>query len=139
MRFSRFLLFPLVLSAYILFTLPFAAAQVGDATVLMDEDALAATTSGDSEAVSGWAYVGRIVADDVSGTNPTLDAKIEHSPDCVSWSTLLTFTQITTTATVENVHVNKTTTNVFPCVRAVATLGGSSPVYDIKITLFAGD
>jgi hypothetical protein len=140
MRVSRFLLFPLVLSAYILLTLPFASAQVGDATVLIDEDDVAATTTGDSETVSGWAYVGRIEAAKVSGTNPTLDAVIQHSPDCVNWSTLLTFTQITTsTAAIENVHINKVTTNVFPCVRAVATLGGSSPVYDIKITLFAGD
>lgn len=78
----------------------------------------------------------------VSGTTPTLDAKIQHSPDGLTgWKDFITFTQANPdqSAAPEMVHVTETAQFPFPYFRAVVTLGGTLPVYNIsEITLWFG-
>lgn len=66
-----------------------------------------------------------------SGT-PTLDMKVQHSPDGVLWVDLVSATQLTTTDAAEYVEI---TTDFGPYVRAVSTLGGTTPDYDVTVKL----
>lgn len=80
--------------------------------------------------------VGYLKATNNGGTLPTLDAKIQYSPDCINWFDLGTFTQVTTVASLQNFHYTSATTGMFRCVRGVATLAGTNPDYDIDIKLY---
>jgi hypothetical protein len=64
----------------------------------------------------------------VSGTTPTLDVKIQDSPDNSVWTDITgaAFAQKTATGTTEEIHfmTNKR------YVRAVATIGGTSPNFN---------
>ena len=71
-----------------------------------------------------------------SGTSPTLDVKLQDSADNSSWSDLSgkTFTQVTDgAAATEKISIN--TNDVRRYVRAVATLGGTSPVFVCAVSL----
>lgn len=65
--------------------------------------------------------------DNVSGTTPTCDVKVQESDDDATYTDITgaTFTQVTTTAATEVIffQTNKR------YVRFVVTLGGTSPVY----------
>lgn len=105
-------------------------------TVTGTISSLAAVT--DYRGVGGIAC--RAVASNDSGTSPTLDIVVQTCKDetAASCDTICTFTQCTTgscwsdsSATIDL----GTTVNVYPYVRAVATLGGTSPQYDILVEL----
>lgn len=72
-------------------------------------------------------------ADAVSGTTPTLDVKVQHSPDRKNWKDLEAFTQVTTTDGIQTFHQQNLTTHVMRCIRVVLTLGGTSPVYNVLV------
>lgn len=70
----------------------------------------------------------------VSGTTPTMDVKIQESAVLGSGYTDITgatFTQVTDSSTTEEIHFQ---TNL-QFVRAIATLAGTSPVYDAAVVL----
>lgn len=71
--------------------------------------------------------------DAVSGTTPTADIRIEHSPDKKNWKTLESFTQVTTSDGIQTFHIPNETTHIQRCLRAVVDLGGTSPVYNILV------
>ena len=110
----------------------------------MSEDGQTASTTGDATQLTGASrdcdgYIARLTAAKKSGTNPTLDAKVEHSPtgEDDTWVTLLTFDQVTTEVLVlKEEHVPKATTLIFPYVRAVTTLGGTDPNYDVDVDIY---
>ena len=62
-----------------------------------------------------------------SGTSPTLDAKITHSADNVTYADLVTFTQATTTTAEVKTVAAGTTVNRY--LKAVFTIGGTSPSF----------
>lgn len=99
-------------------------------------------TSAAQTLTRGSSGIGRLVYTNNSGTNPTLAAKIQHSPDGTIWKDLLTFTGVTTGSGVEDVHVTPTTlggTVIYPQLRAVSTLGGTNPNYDIDVRFYAAN
>ena len=62
-----------------------------------------------------------------SGTTPTLDCKIQYSPDKINWvDSGDAFTQITT---VNGTFVKKLTSNFGKYIRLVFTLAGTTPNY----------
>ena len=67
----------------------------------------------------------------ISGTDPTLDVKIQESADNSTWSDIsgAEFTQVTT-ASLEKITLNADGLKRY--IRAVATLGGTSPVFAIS-------
>lgn len=74
-----------------------------------------------------------------SGTNPTLDVKLQESDDNSSWSDIsgATFTQVTDGgAGFEKISVN--TNDIGRYIRAVGTLGGTSPVFVYAVSLIYG-
>lgn len=102
----------------------------------------ATVTSSAQTLQRGNSGIGRLVYTNNSGATPTLDAKIQHSPDGVVWKDLLTFTQATTGSGSEDVHITPTTlggTVIFPQLRAVSTLGGTNPNYDIDVRFYAAN
>lgn len=71
----------------------------------------------------------------VSGTSPTLDVKIQDSPDGTTWTdvTGATFTQLTAAGMQKlNLDFNSLQKNV----RGVATIGGTSPSFTFGLTFF---
>jgi hypothetical protein len=128
----------LLLVAFLLALFPICAfAQAGKGLILMNESNLTATETGDSkmlETLGSRKFVARVTATEDSGT-ATEAVTVQHSPDCTTWATLLTFTTLSATGG-EDVHVNAMTTTVYPCLRAVATIGGSGQ-WDIKVVFFA--
>ncbi len=81
----------------------------------------------------------------VSGTNPTLDTKIQHSADGVAWSdTGLAFAQATGTqlnddrSEDEQPIVSWRTQTGYPYVRAYGTIGGTgSPSFAVEVRVDA--
>lgn len=74
-----------------------------------------------------------------SGTNPTMDVKLQESDDNSAWSDIsgATFTQVTDGgAAFEKITVN--TNDIGRYVRAVATLGGTTPVFVFSVALVYG-
>jgi len=106
---------------------------------LMNAAAQLASTNGDSvHAKSDTTdFIAWQKATKNSGTSPTLDTVIQHSPDKVNWKTLATFTQVTTGTVTQAVQINSANTHVFPYVRAVTTLGGTTPNFDVLVELWA--
>lgn len=124
-----------------------AHAIVANAFTLMDSSAVTTTTTGTATIISPTGQSnavkvkGRLVATNNSGTSPTLDVVIQHSPDCDGadhlWKDLITFSQVTTGSNnVEDVTPDEATLLPFACMRAKATLGGSSPDYDVEVVLY---
>lgn len=67
-----------------------------------------------------------------SGTSPTFDGKVQHSVDNSVWVDLVTFTQATA-ATSQRVEVAPGTT-VRRYLRAIRTIGGTSPSFTVAIS-----
>lgn len=125
------------------FAIPNASAGLvaGIAYRLMSATSQTADTNGtpyiiDTPASSA---IARLVWTNNSGSTPTLDVTIQHSPDCSAWSTLESFLQKTTGNGTEDIHINRMTTTMYPCLRAVTDLEGSSPNYNVAVTFFVGD
>lgn len=82
------------------------------------------------------------VATNNSGTTPTLDAKVQscRTSSSSSCADLASFDQCTTGAcyggdSLQNIDLASDSVNVFPFFRAVTTLGGTSPNYNVTIYL----
>jgi hypothetical protein len=96
----------------------------------------AADTSDDGATETGYAAATPLIAyldvTAASGTLPTLDVIIEHSPDGAAWATLATFTQkITTgaqTLVITAAHDDQ--------VRASWTIAGTLPSFDFTVDLY---
>lgn len=81
----------------------------------------------------------RAVADNDSGTNPTLDIVVQTCTDTTASNcdTLCTFTQCTASNAVcwtdgsQTVDVGQA--NIYPFFRAVTALGGTNPVHDVVV------
>lgn len=110
--------------------------------------ATAVTASGNSDVVQlqpldpmakdAKAFTGVLVATNNSGTSPTLDVTIQSCKSTVTAScinTPITFTQCTTGTCRQYIDLNSTLVNLFPYLRAVRTLGGTSPNYDVTVEL----
>ena len=132
-------LFCLVIILFI--ALP-AWAIVSTKFTIYDETAVTADGNGDGVSISpSWSGSGqtlilRLSATNNSGTTPTLDVDVQHSPDCSTWATLAGFTQVTTGSASEDIHITSMTSGVFPCLRAVIDVGGTSPNYDINVAAY---
>ena len=71
-----------------------------------------------------------------SGTSPTLDVKLQESSDDSTWSDIsgATFTQVTDGgAGFEKISINTNDTERY--LRAVATLGGTTPAFVFGVSL----
>ena len=71
-----------------------------------------------------------------SGTSPTLDVKLQESDDNSSWSDIsgATFTQVTDGGVgFQQITVN--TNDIGRYIRAVGTLGGTSPVFVYAVSM----
>ena len=66
-----------------------------------------------------------------SGTTPTLDAKITHSADDVTYADLVTFTQATSTTSEVKVVASGTTVNRY--LKVEYTVGGTTPSFDVVV------
>lgn len=76
-------------------------------------------------------------ADHQSGTSPTLDVKLQTSPNGTDWVDVpnMAFPQVTTTDKVYGLPLNEVEDYLLSYVRVVCTLGGTSPDYDVLVTL----
>lgn len=88
-------------------------------------------------------YVGLVSVAAITGTNPTLDIKIQHSADNANWVDLLTFTQLVSGSANTTAHKFPTTATdhlipLLSYVRATWTIGGTdTPTFnDVTIKLF---
>lgn len=117
-----------------------------NSTVLMDVDNRTTTYTGTAvrlhklTAAQGAQnkYIARLDINNDSGVTPTADVVIQHSADCATWATVITFSQVTTGSYAVEKYLpslNTGVTELLPCVRAIATLGGTSPQYDMTLTL----
>lgn len=81
-------------------------------------------------------FIFNLDADFVSGTS-TLDVKVQHSSDSSAsahWKDLATFTQVTTSDSVQNIHNVDLTTHVQKCLRAVIDVGAAgTPNYNVLV------
>jgi hypothetical protein len=79
-------------------------------------------------------WVALITGGAVTGTNPTLDLKIQHSADGTNWVDLISFTQITASSAVEYKFAAAATDYLkplLPFARANYTIGGTaSPTFN---------
>ena len=82
----------------------------------------------------------RAVADNDSGTDPTLDIVVQTCTDTTASNcdTLCTFSQCTASGAVcwtDGSQTVDVTGNFYPYFRAVTTLGGTSPVHDVVVEI----
>ena len=61
----------------------------------------------------------------ISGTSPTLDVKIQGSDNGTDWTDIKSFTQVTTSASVQYIRI----LCPYKQIRAVVDVGGTSPSY----------
>lgn len=87
----------------------------------------ATQTSGTVNAGNYGNAVAHLAVSAHSGTSPTLDVKFQDSPDGVNWTDVPSgaFTQVTSANAVTRLAL----ANVGPKLRAVQTLGGTTPSY----------
>ena len=86
----------------------------------------------------GSCLVFRLSSANNSGTTPTLDVKIQHAPTVDGvYTDLLTFNQAGTGTSELEVQLPTATMAVLPCVRAVGTLGGTTPNYSYTVKCFS--
>lgn len=97
---------------------------------------LTTTTTGsnvDGGASSANGGVAHLHVTAISGTTPTLDVVVEHSANGTSgWTTIATFTQVTTAVASQRLVVASGTT-VNRYLRAKATIAGTNPSYTISV------
>ena len=98
----------------------------------------AGTTNGTGQDVSTFEGMGVALLDvnTESGTTPTLDVKLQESDTVGGTYTDIAgavFTQVTAGAVIQSIPVDLSQTKKF--VRAVATEGGTSPVFAFGVTI----
>lgn len=73
----------------------------------------------------------------VSGTTPTLDGKIQQSPDNSTWVDVAgaTFTQVTASDSYQSIGVDLRKTGGY--IRYVGTIAGTTPSFTMGVTLVA--
>jgi hypothetical protein len=71
----------------------------------------------------------------VTGTSPTMDAKMQESTDGTTWTDVTSgaFTQITTSSQVQALAIKPTKRYV----RCTGTVGGTSPVFPTQVVVYA--
>lgn len=110
-----------------------SSSGLGYGFILQALAALTTTGNGsslDNSASSANGGAGHLHVTAVSGTSPTLDAKIQHSTDDSVWVDLITFAQKTAIGA-ERVEVTGTVNRYL---RAIRTIGGSStPTFTVAI------
>ena len=111
---------------------------IGDGTILERDTNITATVTGTAYQVGAASATQKVVGFlhviSAAGTTPTLTVTIE-SDDAVGFvspTTRLTFTQVTTTASVQIKTANGAITDTWW--RAICTVGGTSPVYNVAVT-----
>jgi len=108
---------------------------------------LTATNNGlavDAAAMGANALSARLSVGTVAGTTPTLNVKMQASPDgSGSWVDITgaTFTQVTTSNQDQMIRFTvppaaSTTAPAYRYVRAVATIGGTSPAFALSVAVF---
>jgi len=127
----------------LLLTASAAHAQSSVPVTLMKATGQTLTTTGSiyahSQLVDNHCY-GTLYAVNNSGTLPTLDGKIQH---CEGTNTalckdLLTFDQCTTGTCYKRTFIDSTNTAPSGWYRAVTTLAGTDPNYDVTVKFFCG-
>lgn len=109
----------------------FRASKVSSARILQPHD-VAVTATGTGTAVTALAATAKGASAhlhvlSLTGTTPTLDVKVEHSPDGTTWATLLTFSQVTPTSPMFARQVTSPTAAVDKQLRASWTMAGTTP------------
>ena len=109
---------------------------------LLDPAARTASANGAAVDVSGYdrEAVAILHSAGGSGTNPTLDVKLQESDDgSTGWTDIsgASFSQVTTSASLQKIRIGIGGTKKY--IRAVATIGGSSPSFDFAVSLLALD
>ena len=121
---------------YIFSACSFANAQAIECVTLINNATMNASTNGNAVSIRGYTFMARLTGTNNSGTTPTLDVKLQHSPDCTTWKDLTggVFTQQTTGGpTTQDLAILTTVTYVYGCIRAVTTLGGTTPNYNVNV------
>ena len=112
----------------------------GIATTLYSSTAITSTVTGSAVQAAfsrGEFAIFRLDYVTNSGTTPTLDVKIQHCPSMTgTFTDLVSFSQVTSGSGSYEVHVPPATMGVFPCLRVVLTLGGTSPNFDATVKIF---
>ena len=95
-------------------------------------------SSVDTQGYNSAAFVLEVGA--VTGTTPTLDVKIQESDDASTWSDVsgATFTQVTATGNSQIIRVEDLNNTRSRYLRAVLTLGGTSPVFVCGVEALLG-
>ena len=107
-------------------------------------DSAARTVTGNGDAAGGFGLATRLGAAVIcasrTGTNPTLDVIIQHSPDGTNWFDLITFTQLTAAGQEYKTlsETQGTTVQAFSGrLRAKYTLGGTTPSFTFNVVVVA--
>lgn len=99
---------------------------------------VAVTTTATDTAIDVEEYLhdGGVILDigAVTGTTPTLDIEIEKTEDGTTWTTALTFTQVTTG---DKVAMGRVELGGAQQIRVKKTVGGTTPSFTISMTLLA--
>jgi len=102
-------------------------------TVTCGRSAMSSTTTTAKDCFEPRASDFIFVADvtNTSGTLPTADIRIQESDGVNGWVDVVSFTQITTVASLQK--ISSSNINYHRCFRAIATLAGTAPVYSVAI------
>lgn len=98
--------------------------------IVLENATYTSTTSGtarDNTVSSGNGGGAFLIVSAASGTTPTLDAKITHSADDITYVDLVTFTQATSTTAEVKVVAKDTTINRY--LKAELTISGTTPSF----------
>jgi len=105
----------------------FSGSVLENATVTATGDGTARDNTS-STANGGGAF---IIATSVSGTTPSLTAKIQHSADDVTYADLVTFTALTSAGAEVKEVASGTTVNRY--LKVVYTVSGTTPSFDVIV------
>jgi len=103
--------------------------------------AITANTNGSSVDTQGYNSAAVILeVGAVSGTSPTLDVKIQESADASTWTDVsgATFTQVTAANNSQIMRIEGLGTSRKRYIRAVATVGGTSPSFTSAVEVLLG-
>jgi len=97
---------------------------------VLENSTVTTTTTGtarDNTISTANGGAGFLIVSAKSGGSPTLDAKIQHSADNTTYADLVTFTQATSTTSEVKLVSEGTTVNRY--LKAILTVGGSTPSF----------
>jgi len=102
---------------------------------LLVSGARTANVTGSGVDISAYQGNLKIILDSAagSGTSPTLDVKIQNSADGTTYTDVAgaAFAQVTTTASLQSIRLD--TRSVKKYIRAVGTIGGTSPSFNFAV------